>query len=541
MVNPSKNHVLIGKGRLSIVLLILVISPASVYGYATSVETFDVGWSQKNLTVCIVNNAEEEYRGLFEDAVAAWQIAWPYLSYNFKDSSGDDCNISVYIVRAYAELTSRGHAGVAEVRHTAAGISSAEILIPTEIEQEGGEIRRLSNTSFYRIAMHEFGHSIGLLHATDENYQEPVDIMAPILAQDSRKMLVSEVDVGMLNELYGVETEFVPPREEEIEPLPIPPPAGPQVLQEMRINIQRTVYYTNETLRFAVTVPAVVSGIEANVVLYHSGAREKIVLHVAPDANGSFFVDVPLQEREVGIWTVKVSYVSWVSETAFAVKAAPSNTEVPRDDTYSVKADQKEYELGETVNLSGKVSKLTGWWLEIIDPGGRKFAVFNAQSAKLKPDGTYELSFTLPSNARLVGEWGARLMQGSDSESEKSSVMFEVRPGESVGVEARVQAKQVKDLILLRLTNLEKSSEDIYGLIVRNDIGAQQACRAADGWSVEACTPDEATLLTRDSPLTPGTKTYFMLKIDKPTAISWEVHDKHRNLLANGTLMPIQL
>ncbi|MGH9923536.1 MAG: matrixin family metalloprotease, partial [Nitrososphaerales archaeon] len=160
-----------------LLLATLLISPLPVYGYAESVGALNAKWNQQNVTVCIVNNAENFYEDLFIDAVNAWSDIWSHLKYKFGDIEEDSCKITVYIVRAHADMTSSGHAGVTQTSFVpGGGIVSSSILIPTEIEHQDGSIYRITETIFYRIAMHEFGHAIGLTHANNENYLEPIDV-----------------------------------------------------------------------------------------------------------------------------------------------------------------------------------------------------------------------------------------------------------------------------------------------------------------------------------------------------------------------------
>ncbi|MFQ5941393.1 MAG: matrixin family metalloprotease, partial [Nitrososphaerales archaeon] len=414
--------------KTAVVLCVLLFAPITVYGYASTIDVLNANWKSKTLTVCIVNNAEEQYEDLFIDAVNTWSRSWPYLNYNFGDPDIDNCNIKAFIVVAYADLTSKGHAGETHTTYQiGGGIIKSDILIPTEQERKDGSTVRVTSKSFHRVAQHEFGHSIGLRHALDENYVEPVDIMAPILAPDDKVMLISSNDIDVLNNLYNVVTEFIPPEEPVIEPLPSPTPL-PQVLQKMRINIERAVYYNNETLKFTVVPPATVSGIEANIILYPPGSRDGTVLHEAPDRNGIINVEVPLQDKALGIWNVKVSYVSWVSESAFALKDAGSVTEIESvGDEFSIKVDKSQYSLGEAVAVYGTAPKQSGWWLEVLDSNGRLFTQIDISSMKLKSDGTYEAIFTLVGDpVKSLGIWKIRIMEDSDPTVEKKSVTLDV-------------------------------------------------------------------------------------------------------------------
>ncbi len=536
-------------------LSILLISPLPVYGYAESVGILNAKWAQQSVKICMVNNAENYYEDLFIDAVNTWSNTWSHLKYNFGDIEEDDCKITAYIVRAHADMTNRGHAGVTETSFVpGGGIVRSSILIPTEIEHEDGSIYRITETIFYRIAMHEFGHAIGLNHANNENYLEPIDIMAPTMAADHQIMQISNLDIQALDTLYNVETEFVPPPEEIEPPAPTPTPQptpvpptptptpGPQVLEKMLIDIDRAVYYSNETLHFTITPPVIVSGISATILLYPADGRDRITLHIAPDENGVINVQLPLQGKDLGIWTVKVTYVSWMSQTAFALKESgttPSATGSSLQE-FSLKADQSEYALGEAVALTGKTTKTSGWWLEVLDPQGRTYAKLYPDSMKLKSDGTYEAIFTaIGDPLKSIGEWKVRLMEGSIP-VEKTSVTFDViRKQVELKTDVQVQAKQIRDLVLLRVRNMPGSDIDVYGLIINTNDNTIEACREAKGWSVENCKHDQAIFFTDNKPVSPDSKAYFMFKVTESQVLNWEVFDKDRRLLDNGLIHPL--
>ncbi|MFQ5969199.1 MAG: matrixin family metalloprotease [Nitrososphaerales archaeon] len=514
----------------------------SVYGYASSIDVLNANWKTRPLTVCILNNAEKQYEDLFIDGVNTWSSSWTYLEYNFGKPLVDDCNITAYIVKAYADLTSKGHAGVTITQYEiGGGIIKSDILIPTEIEREDHSIYRVTSTTFHRIAMHEFGHAIGLRHASDENYVEPVDMMAPILAPDDIQMLISKSDISALNDLYNVETEFIPPVEKKIEPLPPPSPI-PQVLEKMEIDIERAVYYSNETLTFTVNPPTTVGGIAATIIFYPPEGKDRIVMHEEADPNGVINVEIPLEGKLLGIWTVKVTYVSWVSQTAFALKAAGSTEPelAYQKEEFSIKIDKSEYELGETVAVYGTAHKRSGWWLEVVEPRGKIFSKIDPASMKLKSDGSFEAFFTLSGDQlKSVGTWTIRILEDLNPGVEKSSVIFDVLPSEFTKVEVRVQAKQIRDLVLVRLRNMGDSNADLYGLIMKSGDDTIKACKGTRQWNVESCEPDRAILFTGDKPVGPGEKSYFRFKVNKEIPVfNWEVYDSGRHILDSGSMRP---
>ncbi len=382
------------QGYLTAILFsALLLVPASALGYATAVDLLNASWRESTVTVCIANSAESYYKDLFIDAITAWSSSWSHLQYDFGEPAESVCNVTVHIVRAYAELTREGHAGVTHTRYQpGANIIESQILIPTEQELEDGSVSRVSSVSFYRIALHEFGHAIGLLHATDENQVEPIDIMSPRLAPDDMEQLISQVDIDALNRLYRVEVEYKPPEEKEIAPLPPPQTQLPQVLQEMRLNLTRAVYYTDEALQFTVEPPAVATGMQATILLYPPTGRDRIVVHKAPDPDGIIRVEVPLEGKMLGIWTIRVSYVSWKSETAFALEERNvPELPAPAPLTISASADRSAYTLGENVTIAGSVSSVavSSLELKVRDPSGNVIA---EDRIPVQPDGSFTVN-----------------------------------------------------------------------------------------------------------------------------------------------------
>lgn len=514
----------------SIALCLLLLAPIAVYGYASSVDTFS-SWKTRIVTVCISNSAEEQYGQLFMDAIDTWSDSWSYLQFQLGKPFQDACHITAFIVKAHADISSKGHAGITEAKFGSQGLQEARIIIPTQVEKEDGSTYRVTSTSFYRIAMHEFGHAIGLKHAVDENYSEPIDIMAPILAPDNMKMEISEVDVRTLNALYNVDIEYVPPEEKEL--VPLPPSPTPEVLQRMGINIERVVYYTNETLTFTVTPPRAVAGISANIILYPPKG-DKVVFHASADKDGIIHVEVPLQDKMTGIWAVKVSYVSWVSETAFSLKEAESPIQVHTEESeeFTIDSGKQQYSIGDPVTLQIKASKASGWRIVLLDPDGRITLTLHP-SAMVRSDDKYETTFT-PTGK--TGTWKVRLMEDTPP-VEKAVLTFEVLPSNEPDI--KLQGKQIRDLLLLRLRNMPESV-GVYALLVTSNEQMIDACRGVKGWSVEICEQNQAVLFT-NNPVLPGEKTYFMFKLKDSNVrtINWEVYDKNREILDNGSLRPI--
>ncbi len=104
--------------------------------------------------------------------------------------------------------------------------------------------------------------------------------------------------------------------------------------------------------------------------------------------------------------------------------------------------------------------------------------------------------------------------------------------------EVKVIAKQIRDLVLLRVTNDKDSTAGIYGLTVKIDSGID-AFKGPNEWSRISSSTGPVTSSTDDDPIVPGKRTVFRLKVEAsgPT-IGWKVHDQSGSILEEGTVKP---
>jgi hypothetical protein len=125
---------------------------------------------------------------------------------------------------------------------------------------------------------------------------------------------------------------------------------------------------------------------------------------------------------------------------------------------------------------------------------------------------------------------------------ERASVTFDVirKQVEEPKTDVQIQAKQIRDIVLLRVRNMDSSNVDVYGLIINTDNNTVEACREAKGWSTEICKHDQAIFFTDNNPLSPDNRAYFMFKVtNESTVLNWEVFDQDRLLLDNGLTAPL--
>jgi hypothetical protein len=131
-------------------------------------------------------------------------------------------------------------------------------------------------------------------------------------------------------------------------------------------------------------------------------------------------------------------------------------------------------------------------------------------------------------------KWGSMQM-----ELEKQEVPADLQPKKE-SVDVRVQAKQIKDLIILRVRNMGDSTEDIYALRISLLDSSLKAFKGPKGWDRAALLDNAALFSTSAEPIRPDESTYFILKTDgvKPE-IEWTVYGSGDKELVKGTAVPI--
>ena len=104
----------------------------------------------------------------------------------------------------------------------------------------------------------------------------------------------------------------------------------------------------------------------------------------------------------------------------------------------------------------------------------------------------------------------------------------------------KVQTKQLKDLIIIRVKNVDKSVAGIYGLKVFIPDTVLKAFKGPKGWETESLPDNETKIFTSTRPIEPNGKGYFLLKVDNVgPAIHWTAYGSEVNKLAEGTTVPI--
>lgn len=106
-------------------------------------------------------------------------------------------------------------------------------------------------------------------------------------------------------------------------------------------------------------------------------------------------------------------------------------------------------------------------------------------------------------------------------------------------IDAKVQAKQIRDIIIIRVRNMEDSTTDVYSFKISIADSPLKASRGPKGWDKEALI-DTVTFSTVKEPLRPGEKQFFILRVDatKPL-IQWKVLGSDVNIMVEGSLTPL--
>jgi hypothetical protein len=106
-------------------------------------------------------------------------------------------------------------------------------------------------------------------------------------------------------------------------------------------------------------------------------------------------------------------------------------------------------------------------------------------------------------------------------------------------LDLRVQAKQIRDLVIIRVRSMDDSTIDIYGFKIAIGDSLPKASRGPKGWDKEDLS-NAITFSTTKEPLQHSDKKFFILKIDvvKPV-IEWEALGSDGDVIADGSLTPL--
>ncbi len=214
----------------------------------------------------------------------------------------------------------------------------------------------------------------------------------------------------------------------------------------------------------------------------------------------------------------------------------------------AVATDKTEYKSGDKVRIKGSVSPITDQsvFIEVLNPSS---AQFRSETTQVKTDGAFNFDFELEGDLALPGPYTVKVKY-SDASTESMFVLVEpekpdqtppvIDDGTRGTADVKVAAKQIKDLLIIRVTNDDDSGESIYGMSIAVLGSAVQAFRGPNDWSRPDNLAGEISSSTLDNPIEPGKKGYFKLKIAlSEIVINWTAYDSGDNMVDEGETKPI--
>ena len=521
-------------------LFMPVIFIQNIHAYPSSIsQAVPAKWTYLNFTVCIFSIADPKYEQLFIKAIEEWKSAWPH--FNYQLSKSQNCNINVSITKDFVELTNAGHAGVTNTSYYQDGnILKADIIIPTQIKAEVKQgyyccrsvILEFPEKTFYVTAIHEFGHALNLGHAVDDN-NDPKDVMHPSVS-DSIQYVISSVTVNALDKIYGTSTQA--------KDYPIN--LKPSVTLDATINKEN--YVLDDRLIISGNVSKI--GGAGTILLFDPAISLYTFTSFAPNHDGTFSVGIDLFTNNSGRWLLAVQYLGASKFFEFNVAEVPYKA-------YAY-TEKSTYAVGDLVKVSGNVTRAGKQvFLTVINPDGISFTSMIAPIVDRK----FNTEFTLKdSRLTIEGTWTIRAEYADTKiyDDVPTDTHFEVvksmppisKPQEEPKIETqmetkaqlelRVQAKQIKDLVIVRVRNMDDSNVGIYSFNISTD-SELKAAKGPKEWD-KGNELNIVTFSTLNDPIRPGSKQYFLLKVaDIKPVIDWEAFGDDVGIFMKGSVTPI--
>lgn len=207
----------------------------------------------------------------------------------------------------------------------------------------------------------------------------------------------------------------------------------------------------------------------------------------------------------------------------------------------SVRLDRATYKVGDNVNLEGSVSTLIEGVRLVIDVLNPDKESVVSESISVGSDGAFNYNFKLAGNEFTPGSYTVKVRY-SDAGAESNFVVERGTVGADDGnADIRVAAKQIKDLLLIRVRSAEASTANVYGITIGTSDSVIEAFRGPRSWSEASVTASEATSSSDEEPLGPGGKAVFKLKVSSDDfVIVWIAFDSEHNVLDQGEAKPIR-
>jgi hypothetical protein len=173
-----------------------------------------------------------------------------------------------------------------------------------------------------------------------------------------------------------------------------------------------------------------------------------------------------------------------------------------------------------------------GFYVYVNDAYTKEFIEWPANS------GGKQFKFIVKDVLPAPDKWGDLSLKLDKKETDISKPQVQLEEKEEKA-EVRVQAKQIKDLVIVRLRNMDDSTQDIYGFKILLPDSLLSASRGPKEWVKEASNDNVVVFSTLIKPIRAGDNGYFLIKVNsvKPT-VEWAVYSSDSNVLAEGSVLP---
>ncbi|MGH9909584.1 MAG: hypothetical protein ACRD32_02990, partial [Nitrososphaerales archaeon] len=273
---------------------------------------------------------------------------------------------------------------------------------------------------------------------------------------------------------------------------------------------------------------------------------------------GTFNVTVDLITNNSGRWLLAVQYLGASKFFAFNVTQIAYKA-------YG-QTEKATYAIGDLVKVSGNVTRSGKQVsLTVINPDGINIA---SLTTPISSDKKFSAEFTLKeSRYAIEGKWSIKF-EYADAKVYADSATYthfdvvkakasppspspspspvptpeEEKKEVKTNLELRVQAKQIKDLIILRVRNMDDSTVGVYAFNISIKDSVFTASRGPKGWDKIVNNDNTVSFSTSTDPIQPSGRQYFLLRsnVDIKPVIGWEVVNTNGELLVKGSVTPLR-